>query len=155
MATKNIVSSPGHLNTLGGETQNRIFEGLVVGIVLGFFAGCLLTVLAVKRVMGVPGLEQMTPLSSFFFFTFLSCVCLGAAGAVVGIGIPKFKTRPDQGPIKRWRSVVVKKGEHREVFFVPEERRRTVNSPVNGVNWKKREPMGEEKGYPHSHSFHH
>ncbi len=137
------------MNTLGGETRNRVGEGALIGAGIGLIAGVALAFLARHGALLIPGFENLSLWTALSLFIIIGMACFASAGAVVGIGIPKFNPRPDQGLVKRWRSVVVKKGTKKEVFFVPEEARQKQNSTMN---WKRRGFMESEKGYPrHSH----
>lgn len=123
MTTHKSVSTPTHIESLGGETRTHIVEGGLIGAGVGILSGALIAVMVTQGKWPVLNLEGLSTPLVYLLFIAGAVLCCASAGAVVGVGVPKFNPHPDQGPIKSWRSVVRRKDGHREVIYVPEEKR--------------------------------
>ncbi len=144
MASQKSVSTPGHIRSVGGETLTYTPEGAIIGALIGASLGTILAVLKLRGEFPFITLGTLSPFMIYVLFIGGFTLVLAAAGAVVGVGVPKINPHPDQGAVKTWRSVVVKKEGHEDVVFVPEELRRDRKSPLS---WGKRPAEAFEEGH--------
>ena len=117
-------STPTHLNTLGGEALTYAGTGAIIGGVVGFFLGLGLWMTLDNETMMTYATNE-TPHSTLGFFLMLvfATIFFSFAGALVGVGVPKFNPNPEQGPIKKWKAIFVRRGNKNEEFFIPDEMR--------------------------------
>jgi len=114
----------GHFKSFGGETLTRMWEGSVVGAFGGFCVGVIICMMMSSGALRVPGVEGLHSIPVIFFLVIVASILFGAsAGASVGIGVPKMKLRPQQGLVKRWKTMVLRNEKKDEVVYIPEETR--------------------------------
>lgn len=128
MKKKNLTSTPIQLKTLGGEMRTWIPEGAITGAAIGAVLGIIIgfTVeLSFKNSFISVGQAVLASAPSGLIFTLIlivSSFSFGFAGALVGIGIPKFNPNPQQGKIKHWKTLIFKSPKSKTIY-VPEQTR--------------------------------
>jgi hypothetical protein len=125
MKHKTLPTTAGHFKSYGGEARTRMFSGTLLGAAVGFFTGIILCTMWSSGDFHVAGAEGISSPMVRYFLTVLATTLVGAsAGATVGIGVPKIKTRPEQGLVKKWKPIPIEDEKHHvETVYVPEETR--------------------------------
>lgn len=115
-----------HLKPLGGELKNWIAEGCLIGLGIGVIFTIILSFVVFLNFnlpIVRPTILNTAPAGVVFLTIFILCLFFfGTAGALIGIGVPKFKKFPDQGTIKKWKTVVSNLG-NKKSSFIPDEKR--------------------------------
>lgn len=125
MKNKYMPPTQGHFKSFGGETLTRLWEGAVVGAFFGFCIGIIVCMMMSSGALKLPGIEGLSSVPVIFLMVIICSVLFGAsAGASVGIGVPKMNLRPQQGLIKKWKTVIVRDEKKDEVVYIPEETRK-------------------------------
>lgn len=136
MAPKNPPSTPGHLNSFGGEMLTRVPEGAVTGALIGLIIGVAFFVTISTGTVVIPGAELVMNNRTLLFIAVLIAGIVGAfAGALVGIGIPKHNPTPEQGLVKRWKTIFRRSSDSdEEVIFVPDQKRKHLRNNEEQVD---------------------
>ncbi|MEK6773973.1 MAG: hypothetical protein AABY64_08530 [Bdellovibrionota bacterium] len=88
------------IKNFGEDMLTWIIEGSMIGLLVGLIVGLAFYVMIGFGYIFIKELEYFRSQSPIFFFClfFLSSALFGAAaGALVGIGVPKFNPHPQQG----------------------------------------------------------
>ena len=115
------LSSEGHVNSLGGEMKTWVIEGAFVGGIVGFLAALGAYFALVAHAFTIPGIENLQvnhPVIMMFLTVLGFCVGAGA-GAVIGVGTPKFNPEPEQGWVKRWETIFLFRNGKETKFYFP------------------------------------
>jgi hypothetical protein len=125
MKNKAIQNTKKHFNSYGGEVRTKLSDGILPGAIVGLAIGLGLTFMWSSGDFSVPGAESAASIPiRYIFIIFASTIVGAAAGAVIGIGIPKIKLRPDQGLVKKWQPISVADEKNRpETVYIPKETR--------------------------------
>lgn len=137
MFTNKRVSTTSRINSKGGETNTYIRQGSLIGGLLGAALGVVLAMVNIRGEIFFVSLAEISPVMIFAFIVLSLTFFMAAAGAVVGMGVPRVKRLPDQGPVKKWRSVSTENQGRENVIFVPELERNNLRNPLQ---WNRREP---------------
>lgn len=98
----------------GEEMLSRAPEGAIIGVPLGAAAG-FLTGFVINSMVGFESIRWLGAFGIFLTTTVVGALFFGAAGALIGAGVPKVNPHPQQGA--RGREKPVKGGS--EVFSGP------------------------------------
>ena len=125
MKNKNMPPTQGHFKSFGGETLTRMWEGSLVGAFGGFCVGIIICMMMSSGALRLPGMEAIHSIAALFTLVIIASTLFGAsAGASVGIGVPKMNLRPQQGLVKKWKTIIMRTEKKDEVVYIPEETRK-------------------------------
>lgn len=125
MAIGNTVSTPGEIKSMGGEVKTNMPQGTLIGGFFGLLLGITLCFLFSTGTVWIPGLERLPGAFMFVFVIGFCTLFFAAAGTLIGIGVPKFNPRPEQGMVKKWsRTVLLNKGKQEKIVYTPEVERK-------------------------------